>query len=128
MIATKLSFRLRNTRKKTFIVRLNDRPSSGPAISPAMNVPVPGVESHEMSNIAGSAYAFTTTGGVRTTNICRPGTGCFQDTESSALATGANPQITTNAESSRNGDQAFTSRGKVSGSSRFTAGAAASPS
>src|ERR1022692_4810741 len=65
MMAIRLRRRLRNTRKKTSSVRLNDRPSSGPAIRPAMNVPVPGVESQEISNRAGSAYSLSTTGGNR---------------------------------------------------------------
>src|ERR1035437_7604213 len=126
-MATRLRRRLRTVRKKISSVRLNDSPSRGPAIRPAKNVPVPGVASQETSNTAGSLYALRTTGGVRITWRCRPGTGGRQETESSTLPTGGDPQSTTNADSSRNGDQAFTMRGKVSGSATFVAGAAASP-
>ena len=77
--------------------------------------------------MAASAYSLATTGGMRITCRCRPGTGCFMETESSTLVTGANPHSTTNTDSSRNGDQAFTMRGKVSGSALSTTGGAASP-
>src|ERR1017187_4475302 len=89
MMATRLRLRLRKVRKRISNVRLNDRPSSGPAIRPAMKVPVPGVESQEMSNMAGSAYDLRTAGGCRIPGRWSPGSGCFQEKESRNLVTGA---------------------------------------
>jgi len=45
----------------------------------AITVAVPGLASHEKSNVAGSAVFTGTTGGVRTTILCSPGTGGFQE-------------------------------------------------
>ena len=55
MIANRLHRSRQVLRQKTCNVRLKDSPTRGPAIKPAMNVPVPTVESHEMSKIADSA-------------------------------------------------------------------------
>ena len=85
---------------------MKDKPKSGPAIRPAKNAPVPGVESQEISNSAGSAYSLGTTGGVRITCMCSPGTGCFHETRSSTLVTDGIPHSTTRTASRRNGDQA----------------------
>ena len=70
---------LRSVRKKICSVRLKERPRSGPAIRPAKKVPVPGVESHETSKKALSAYCWATTGGVRITCRWSPGTGVLSE-------------------------------------------------
>src|SRR5437764_13741484 len=106
MIATRLSRNRQVLRKKTCSVRLNDSPTRGPAIRPAMNVPVPTVESHETSKNAISAYCFGTTGGVRITCKCRPGAGGFQETVSSTLVMDGCRHSTTKAARSRKGDHA----------------------
>ena len=71
-----------------------------------MTTPVPGVASQETSKSASSALGAVVTGGMRYTRWCRPGTGCFQETVSSALATGFNPHSTTDAVRRMKGDHA----------------------
>src|SRR5262245_50825189 len=95
--------------------RAGDTRSHAALTTAARRMPVPVADSQDRLYFASSVTGLGTTGAVRTTVLCSPGTSQLGVTRFSAFLASGSPQTNTKAVSSAHGTQACVTAWRVSG-------------